>query len=85
MNESLYNAEVKLLTNYCKPCLDDGTKDKILMFLFKNTLYENALALDLTEDAEQYYTEMLNLLDLRTCVCDINCNTCKNGNCSICK
>lgn len=56
------------------------------MFLFKKTLYEDATALNLTEDADRYYKEMLNLLDLRTCNCTINdCKTCKNGYCELCK
>ena len=88
MEESLYYAEVKLLTTYCQNCLDNKMKEKIMMFLLKKTLYENALALDLTEDADIYYKEMLNLLDMRTCNCNIGCNTCnncQNGSCSICK
>lgn len=88
MEESLYYAEVKLLTTYCQNCLDNKMKEKITMFLLKKTLYENALALNLAEDAEMYHKEMLNLLDLRTCNCNIECNTCnncQNGSCTICK
>lgn len=86
VNDSLYYAEVKLLTKYCHNCLDNKMKDKIMMFLFKKTLYEDATALNLTEDADRYYKEMLNLLDLRTCNCTINdCKTCKNGYCELCK
>ena len=49
---------------------------------------EIAKKLGLTEDADMYYKEMLNLLGMRTCNCTINCNTCKNcsnGSCTICK
>ena len=82
INDSLYYAEVKLLTKYCHNCLDNKMKDKIMMFLFKKTLYENAIALDFTEDADIYYKEMLNLLDMRTCNCTINdCKNCKDGYC----
>lgn len=88
MEESLYYAEVNLLTTYCHSCLDNKMKEKIMMFLFKKTLYDNALELGLTDDADQYYKEMLNILDMRTCNCNIICNNCKNcenGSCSICK
>jgi hypothetical protein len=88
MEESLYYAEVKLLTTYCQNCLDNKMKERIMMFLLKKTLYENALALGLTEDADMYYKEMLNLLNMRTYNCNIGCNTCnkcQNGSCSICK
>lgn len=86
INESLYYAEVKLLTRYCHNCLDNKMKDRIMMFLFKKTLYDNAVELDLEEDAKQYYIEMLNLLGMRTCKCTINdCKTCKNGYCELCK
>lgn len=88
MEESLYLAEVKLLTRYCHNCLDNKMKERIMMFLFKKELYDNATKLGLTEDAEMYYKEMLNLLGMRTCNCTINCNTCKNcsnGLCTICK
>lgn len=84
--ESLYFAEVKLLTKYCHTCLDNKMKDKIMLFLLKKTLYENATELGLTDDADKYYTEMLNLLDMRTCSCTIdNCKTCENGYCELCK
>ncbi len=43
-----------------------------MMFLFKKTLYDNATTLNLADDAEQYYNEMLNLLDMRTCNCTID-------------
>lgn len=86
VNESLYLAEVKLLTTYCRPCLDDKMKDKIMLFLLKKTLYDNATTLGLTDDADRYYNEMLNLLDLRTGNCTINnCNDCKDGYCKLCK
>jgi hypothetical protein len=88
MEESLYLAEVKLLTRYCHNCLDNKMKERIMMFLFKKELYDNATKLGLTEDADMYYKEMLNLLGMRTCNCTINCNTCKNcsnGSCTICK
>ena len=72
INDSLYYAEVKLLTKYCHNCLDNKMKDKIMMFLFKKTLYENAIALDFT--------------DMRTCNCTINdCKNCKDGYCELCK
>lgn len=86
MEESLYYAEIKLLTTYCQNCLDNKMKDKLMMFLFKKTLYDNAVELGFTEDAEKYYNEMLNLLDMKTCNCNINTkNACENGTCSICK
>lgn len=86
MEESLYYAEVKLLTTYCNSCLDNKMKDKLTMFLFKHMLWDNATKLGFTEDAEMYYNEMLNLLDMRTCKCSINNkNCCENGTCSICK
>ena len=84
MNESLYYAEIKLLTTYCHNCLDNKMKDKIMMF--KKTLYDNATTLNLADDAEQYYNEMLNLLDMRTCNCTIDdCKNCKDGYCELCK
>ena len=84
-NESLYFAEVKLLTKYCHTCLDNKMKDKIMLFLLKKTLYENATELGLTDDADKYYTEMLNLLDMRTCSCTIdNCKSCEYGYCELC-
>lgn len=86
MNESLYYAEIKLLTTYCHNCLDNKMKDKIMMFLFKKTLYDSATTLNLADDAEQYYNEMLNLLDMRTCNCTIDdCKNCKDGYCELCK
>lgn len=88
MDETLYYAEVKLLTRYCRPCLDNKMKERIIIFLFKKILYDNATVLNLTEDADMYYKEMLNLLDVRDCGCNIKCNTCKtcnNGTCAICK
>lgn len=85
MNDSLYYAEVKLLKKYCNNCLDNKMKDKIMLFLLKKTLYENAIELGLTEDANQYYDEMLNLLDMKTCNCTNTNNNCENGVCRICK
>lgn len=84
--ESLYYAELKLLTTYCRNCLDNKMKDKIIMFLLKKTLYDNAITLQLEDDAKQYFDEMMNLLDLKTCNCTINdCNNCKDGYCRLCK
>lgn len=84
--ESLYFAEVKLLTTYCHNCLDGRMKDKIMLFLLKKTLYDNATELKLTDDAAMYYSEMLNLLDMKTCNCTIDdCNNCKDGSCKLCK
>lgn len=86
VNESLYFAEVKLLTTHCHNCLDSKMKDKLMLFLLKKTLYDNATTLGLTDDATTYYNEMLNLLDMRTCNCNINdCNNCKDGYCKLCK
>lgn len=85
INDSLYNAEVKLLKKYCNNCLDNKMKDKIMLFLLKKTLYENAIELGLTDDANQYYDEMLNLLDMKTCNCTNANNNCENGVCRICK
>lgn len=88
INESLYYAEVKLLRNYCSNCLDNKMKELIMMFLFKKILYDNATELGLTEDADLYYKEMLNMLNLRKCDCNIMCNSCNkcgNGTCTICK
>ena len=48
MEESLYLAEVKLLTRYCHNCLDNKMKERIMMFLFKKELYDNATKLGLT-------------------------------------
>ena len=56
MEESLYLAEVKLLTRYCHNCLDNKMKERIMMFLFKKELYDNATKLGLTEDAESSET-----------------------------
>lgn len=84
--ESLYYAEIKLLTTYCRNCLDNKMKDKIIMFLLKKTLYDNAITLQLEDDAKQYFDEMMNLLDLKTCNCTINdCKNCKDGYCRLCK
>lgn len=84
--DSLYYVEVKLLTTYCKNCLDSKMKDKIMLFLFKKTLLDTATALDLQEDADMYYNELINLLDMKTCSCDIiNNKCCENGYCQLCK
>lgn len=86
VTESLYYAEVKLLSKYCNTCLDNKMKDKIMLFLLKKTLYDNATTLGITEDADRYYVELLNLLDMKTCNCDISsCKTCKDGYCELCK
>ena len=86
ITDSLYYAEVKLLTIYCRNCLDNKMKDKIMMFLFKKTLYDNAISLGLQEDADMYYNELINLLDMKTCSCDIiNNKCCENGYCQLCK
>ena len=55
MEESLYLAEVKLLTRYCHNCLDNKMKERIMMFLFKKELYDNATKLGLTEDELAFY------------------------------
>ena len=56
------------------------------MFLFKKTLYDNAISLGLQEDADMYYNELINLLDMKTCSCDIiNNKCCENGYCQLCK
>ena len=73
--ETLYNAEVKFLINYCRNCLDSSTKDKLAMFLFKMTLLENAEELGLPKDVEMYYHDILNLLGINPClVCDKDCS-----------
>ena len=72
--------------SYSIVIIDNKMKDKIMMFLFKKTLYDNATTLNLADDAEQYYNEMLNLLDMRTCNCTIDdCKNCKDGYCELCK
>ena len=56
------------------------------MFLLKKTLYDNAVELQLEDDAKQYFNEMMNILDLRTCNCTINdCKNCTDGYCRLCK
>lgn len=83
--ESLYYAEIKLLSTYCLNCLDSRMKDKIMMFLLKKTLYDNAIELGLEDDAKQYESELMNLLDLKTCNCSVeNYKTCKDGYCELC-
>ena len=84
MEESLYYAEIKLLTQYCQACLDNKMKQKIMMFLLKHTLWQNATNLGFTEDAEKYYAEMLILLDMKTCDKKPNCKNCQNGYCALC-
>lgn len=86
VTESLYYAEVKLLTKYCHHCLDKKMKDKIMLFLLKKTLYDNAVELELEDDAEQYLTELFNLLDLRRCDCEpgsCTCKCCNDGYCEL--
>ena len=52
----------------------------------RDLLYDNAITLQLEDDAKQYFDEMMNLLDLKTCNCTINdCNNCKDGYCRLCK
>lgn len=83
MEESLYYAEIKLLTKYCQHCLDNKTKQRLMMFLFKKTLWENALALGYEEDADQYYKEMLRLLNVANCN-DKPIDNCEYGYCALC-
>lgn len=84
MEESLYYAEIKLLTTYCQNCLDNKMKEKLMMFLFKRVLWQNAVSLGFEEDAERYYNEMLLLLNMTSCGVKLNCNNCANGYCSLC-
>lgn len=84
MEESLYYAEIKLLTFYCQACLDKKMKQKLMMFLMKHTLWRNALDLGFTADAEKYYNEMLILLDMKTCDAKPNCKNCQDGYCALC-
>lgn len=84
MEESLYFAEVKLLKTYCQNCLDNKMKEKIMIFLLKKTLWDNAIELGFTEDADKYYNEMLLLLNMKSCNPIINCKNCENGYCSLC-
>lgn len=79
MEESLYYAQIKLLMTYCRTCLDNKMKEKLMMFLFKYTLWETATELGFTDDAEQYYNELLLLLGLKGCSSDMLCKTCENG------
>lgn len=81
MEESLYYAEIKLLTTYCQACLDNKMKQKLMMFLMKYTLWQNAISLGFEEDAEKYYSEMLVLLDMKSCNRKPNC---ENGYCALC-
>lgn len=85
VSESLYFAELKLLRTYCHNCLDNKMKDKLIMFLFKKVLYDNAVSLNLVNDANIYLSELYNLLDMKTCNCSINNKTCENGYCELCK
>lgn len=84
MEESLYYAQIKLLMTYCQTCLDKKMKEKLMMFLFKKTLFDNALLLGFTDDAEQYYNEMLLLLEMKGCSNEIICKKCEYGKCTIC-
>ena len=77
---------ILLPLNYIKASITFLYKDKIMMFLFKKTLYDNAISLGLQEDADMYYNELINLLDMKTCSCDIiNNKCCENGYCQLCK
>lgn len=71
--ETLYNAEVKLLTTYCHNCLDNKMRNKIIMFLFKMTLLENAEELGLPKDVARYQQDILRLLGLGCSNCT-HCN-----------
>lgn len=84
MEESLYYAQIKLLTTYCQACLDNKMKQKIMMFLLKDTLRKNAIALGFTEDAERFNNELLTLLNMKSCNCSPACKTCTNGYCELC-
>lgn len=84
MNESLYFAQIKLLTTYCQSCLDNKMKQKLMMFLFKYTLWQNATDLGFEEDAEKYYNELLILLNMKTCDVKCECKPCANGYCELC-
>lgn len=66
MDESIYYAEIKLLNKYCSTFPNETLKKRIIMYLFKKMLYDNATELELTDDASIYYTEMLNILNMVT-------------------
>lgn len=86
MDEDIYYAKLKFLTTYCSSCLDSCMKDKLMMLLFKESLYYTAIKLGFDEDAEKYKTEILNLLNLRTCDCTTTgCKNCSNGYCELCE
>lgn len=94
-DKELYYKEIQLLTNHCSTCLDKQQKERMLLFLLKQSLLEYATDNDLIEDQIQYYKDLARMLciDVKYNIQNssvIRCNECSNikgccnGCCSLC-
>lgn len=88
MQDKFYN----LLTNYCSTCIDKAQKERILTAFFRYTLMRQAEEIQDIETAAKLYLDLDRILNLNdhcktecidNCNPCSNCNTCKNGVCSL--
>lgn len=81
----LYNAEIRVLHNYCSTCLDDRQMQTIMLIVFKRQLLEQAIATSHNKEALQFYLELSKLLDVNidSNVASTPCNKCINGVCKL--
>lgn len=81
----LYNAEIRVLHNYCSTCLDDKQMQLIMLIVFKRQLLEQAIATSHNKEALQFYLDLCKMLNVsvNTIVYSQECRTCINGVCKL--
>lgn len=81
----LYDAEIKVLHNYCSTCLDDKQMQTIMLIVFKRQLLEQAIATSHNKEAMQSYLDLCKLLgvSIKKNSVDADCNKCINGVCRL--
>ncbi len=60
----IYYKEVELLCKNCSTCLDDQQMDRMVLFILKQDLLSYAINNNLIDDAVQYYTDLVRMLNI---------------------
>lgn len=87
--KELYYKEVNLLTEYCNTCLDKQQKEKLVLFILKQQLFQYAIENNLIDDQIAYYKDLARMLkievksNMQNILPCAKC-ACTNGVCSLC-
>ena len=75
----LYCIRVKYIDKACKTCTDIANNKLLINLMFKETLFNNAISLNLIDDALKYFTDIFRPF----CKNGVVTRNCSNGLCTI--